>query len=646
MPWNLALLLLLHLVPLPVHAQNLQPWHPQPWHIAPQHEQEILQWLGPLREQSVVVPPWHVADVQVTPDRLRLRLASDETTPGWWLQLQVHGQPPILDAQMPPDAPPMLVEKTLTLTKILKLPGPWEPPPPPQPHLDPPLTSPWHALLLQHRWLVLLFWLAFAVTGIRQFVRHLPPRAEILGMSALLALSLTVRLLLSPRTLLHEFYRDAPETAFFVDPSRISGYGEGLGAPVLLLDLLHHGGVQDLFTFNLLGALLSIPALMALHVALFGPSRLVWLTGLLLALLPMHVRYAMSEETWSWSLLLLCVVAVQWLGWLRENQWPRLLLVVLGLALLLELRPEWLLVPLALAGLWLQDRQPIWRRPSLWLLGLPLLAFAVWRLAVLHPASAHPLHLPWPQYYALVEPTMTTPLLTLLILAGILAMYPQHRLATWWLLAVHVGLTLLEFTYFSHPGAYAERVQIVPTALLLPFAAQAPLLLPQRQRLGIFIVTLLAVVQLIFRLHPVQRLTASQAEWQFLQETAPQLPQQFRLLTRVPDAPYAGMPDLPLVRAGRQVRMTDLVEAHRGQKWPQPGPDLLVYLGMSCWVELNEADVPRRAGIDACVAAQQHYQLEPLLVRILPPLPDPPADHVPMPQGFPVGWYRAPGLGR
>ncbi len=637
----------------------------QNWSLGAGQEPAVLQWLGPLTEGAVVLPPWRVADVAISADRVRLRMHDGSSAPGWWLTLTVAGATPQLQAHSLPEAPTTLVQEATKLAGQLALPGPWRSQHPKAPIVPAasasglhfsvaarPVLTAWQTLRENNRLEILVLWLALILAAALALSRwlqtHRPTLPQMLGMAALLVLALIVRLLWAPQTLLHEFYHAANTTIFLTDPSLPSVHGEALSAPALLLHLLNHRDIENLFKLDLLGSVLSVPLLMALDAALFGWRPSVWLTGLLLALLPMHVRYSACEESWSWGLVLLCGSVVAWHAWLARPSWLHLTVCALSLVLATQMRPEWLLAPVALAAFWLLSGQSILRRRQLWVFLLPVAAFFLAHLLANAGASGHRPSRPNFAHYALLADGMTSPaLLALGLLGTVWALRHGLWRPTLWVLGVHGALTAVELSFFANVGAYVERVQIVPVALVLPLAARAADALATwfSVRLAATAVALVAVAQFATRLPVVTRLSASQDEWEFLEETAPALPQHFSLLALSPTAAFGGYPELPLVRAHRSAEWLDLIAAHQHNAWPPPSADLVVYLGMSCWMEIADSAGNMQSVIDACRAARLHYALSPLVERNLLPRPDPPAHHLPPgPNGYLIGYYRAERL--
>lgn len=645
-------LLLLLLPSIALAQKPLQP--DEPWPIPPQHEQQILQWILPLAENTEVANAWFLRDINVERTAVKLGLAQGADAQRTWVTLvhEAPGRAGLLAGetrvQCPRDLPPPVCQKIVQVLEHPQHPGPWLQPIVPLP------TQPFW--LMGPRPFVLLAWLALLVLGVRALRRSwkIQPftRREQLATLLVVAVAAVVRLEFAPRAFLHELYKSASATEFLLTGA-LSPYGEAIGAPALLLDTLLGTGEQGLFALNLVLSVLSVPAMLLLDFALFGRRPASWLTALAVALWPMHVRFAACEEVWTASLALLALSLTAWRWFLVHKRTDLLAITALTTALLVQLRPEWLFVPVFHVTLLLALEGPLglirlpWRR--LLLFALPLIALLLWQVRAVGPG--HALELPGAhiaQLWSPIDPQTTSAWMTALLCAGLVCSLFKRRRAylALWLLAMHLTLTLLEFAFFSTMGPYAQRVQIVPMGLLLPLVGLAGDMLAHflPQPLAFALPVLGLTTQFFLHLPQITWQSAQQAEWNFLQEAAPKLPRHFRLLTRAGEGHVAAFPQYVLKRSGKDVPQSavlDTIERVERGDWPEPGPDLLVYEGMSCWLfgdELGNVALPRQA----CEQVRAHYVLTPLEIRDLPPVPYPPIrHHPPGKNGFQVGFYRA-----
>ena len=615
--------------------------------IPPHQEAAVLRWLLPLRLDRAVADGWLLRDVAILGDALTLTVAAPTGEPRLPVRVtRQAGGGSHLAVACDPMLPRAVCDRIgAVIGEAPESLQPWRP-------VHPPPPFQWPSPLRWPRPLVLALWLALAVLGVRELRTALAARpltsTETWSTWGLVLAAIAVRLTWAPRTLLHELYKSALATEFLLDGT-LAHYGEAIQAPALVLDALTGAGVESLFAVNLLASIAAVPAMLLLDCALFGRRPEAWLGAVAVALLPLHVRFAACEEVWPASLALIAVSLAAWRQFLREPRPARLAVATVAMALLVQMRPEWLLLPLAHAALVLAapDRVPLRRLPwlALGLAATVLAAVALPQLAAIGPGQ--PLQLPRPHVLALwapLDPAGTSPALSgLLALGAAAALTSHHRRFALFLLGLHVALTLLEFSFFSTAGPYAQRVQLVPHALLMPFLGVAAAALRRwvPSPLALALPLLVCCLQLATRLDVVIWRSALQAEWDFQREAVPLLPTPIRLIARAGPGNVDAFPTFLLARAAKVWTQFDPIEIHTRQQWPQPGAELIVYLGMTSWLygdELHDVDLPRRA----CEDVRQRYQLTPIATRDLAPVAYPPIRHHPPGRnGWRVGFYRA-----
>ena len=622
------------------------------WQIPAGAEVQVQAWLRPLAEDAALADGWVLRDIAVRGGEIRLGVTAPAQTERQWLVVQPSTEDAV--AVRCPTAVPAAVcaHVRAALAGPRSGAAPWrgalvedEKPVPP--------------LLRGPRPLVLGLWALLMLLGclaLPTLWRHCHRRQLLQALGAA-ALALALRLGLAPQTLLKEFYHAALSTEFLADGS-VSRFGETTQAPALLIDQLFAVQMRGLFGIHLALAVLAVPAWMLLDAVLWGPTAATWLVGVLAATLPAFIRFSACEEAVPAVALLVPLTLATWSLWLRQPRLLWLALCVVSAMLAMLARPEMLALPVLHVTLLAaqEGRRALaaLRRWSLWLGAVALGFIALPRLAVLlEPRQSHFSLRQLIALHAVGDAAMFDVLLLPLLAIGLLAAWRTQRQRTLWLLAAHGLVTFASLGLFMTPGPLAWRMQVLPTLLLLPILARCGDLTPPRRwpawlrrRLGAGLRAAAAAVALLhvwlYR-EPIARADSAQAqEWQFLGAVAPVLPQSFRLLARSGVGHVAALPPVVLRWAGKTARtVTDPVDHLRRGAWPEPGADLVVYLGMSCWLRAGEA-ADMEVGPAACDAVRRRYHLEPLAVAALRPIPYPPAQHLPPDAaGYTVGFYRA-----
>lgn len=473
----------------------------------------------------------------------------------------------------------------------------------------------------------------------REYRAKSVPRGEVLALLAVSLAALALRLGLSPRTFLHEYYHIAETIAAYLAGNNPPTYGN-TGPVIYRLVGALLGRTYDvdvIFLTNAVLASLAIPAIALLDLAIFGRWSRALCAAIFLCVLPQHLRFSASEvlfipaitfAIWSLTLGMLYVRT----GFLVDA-----LLCVIALSLAMQSRPELMLFPVVLVALIGLVEPRGWRVFIAW---RTLAAFAVLggllssRLLQLGqvlgdgspPASQLPLWQHYRQSLVLFDDGVTPSLYLVFLAAGaVWALWRRPGLLLWSLLA-YGGFTLFSLSLYSN-GPYNLRTQLLPMTLLIPLAAGvAPLWLDlwgRRRRwaigLGAPLLVGLGVAVVVDSRGFIGELRDQQLEWQFLQQQVADLPQTGRLLAAVDIGArnLNAFPGYLLRRNDMNYQTIDVRKAAAGQvDWPAAGDDLLYYQGMYCYFAFdNEPSPAPMSGV--CRAVHERYTLEPLSLATL-----------------------------
>lgn len=474
----------------------------------------------------------------------------------------------------------------------------------------------------------------------REAIASRPPLLALLLLAGVSAAALALRLLLSPRTFLHEYYHIAETvSAYLTSSDLVATYGQT--GPALFRAVALLAGRPDdeqvIFLTNAVLASLAIPALALFDLALFARWPRALCSAVLLCVLPLHLRFSAAEDLFVlavtfalWSLALFAL-------YLRTRRLADALAAALALALAMQARPEMLFFPAAFVALLLCVRPGEWRmlfdRRTL-LAGALLAALLVPRALELRaalqvgppPEAKLPALTHYFQSLVLFQLSVTPATYWLLLAAGAGWCLWRAPGVLLWVSAVCAGTTLFALSIFDNPP-YRLRSQILPSALaMLVAGGAAPLWLAlwgRRQRLaralGSVALGAVAVLIVVGWRGFVGELRDQQLEFAFLARTVPQLPERATLL-----AATAGggrnidvFPDFLLRRAGKQFRLVDVRQAASGEAaWPADRDELLYYQGMFCFFAFDDEPAPEPMTA-ACRAVHQRYVAEPLFVEEL-----------------------------
>jgi len=460
------------------------------------------------------------------------------------------------------------------------------------------------------------------------------PAAVTSALCAITGIGLLLRLLLSPRTFLHEYYH-VGETLW----SHLRGvagpiYGD-TGPAVYQLVAAASGSRGDagaIFASNLVIASLAIPAIAFASYAVVRRWSHALLAAALLCMFPQHIRFSASEVLfvpaitfgfWAIALAMLYV---------DSRKLAHASCAALAFSIAIQTRPEMTFLPLAALALIALTRPRslpvLWSRNSLLagcLLGLLLVPRFVELWQVLHSQQI-PQHVP-PTLHRLqhsavfLDAAITPPVYWLMTAVGAgwtLLRYPG--LVVW---AAAVATASIAFSLASGDNLpYNTRSQLLPNTLAILVAGGCgPLWLALfRERFGLAVKTGAALLSalaavVVWRAVPfVTSVGDQQLEWSFLERSVAELPESGTLLTNVAvGRNLDAFPDFLLRREGKSYQLVDLAAAARGDvAWPRPGPDVLFYQGMFCHADFHDA-APPDPMTEPCNEVRRRYRTRPLI---------------------------------
>lgn len=466
-----------------------------------------------------------------------------------------------------------------------------------------------------------------------------PPSAyALLALVLVSGAALALRLSLSPRTFLHEYYHIAETVPGYLTGEIAPLYGKTGPALFRLVGAVLGLGenVQVIFLTNAVISALAIPALALLDLALLGSWPHALCAAVFLCVLPLHLRFSAAEDLFVqavtvglWALGLFAL-------YLRTGRLVDALLAGLALALAMQTRPEMLIFPGVLVTLVLLVQPRSWRVLFAWRTLLALLLLAALLIPrfielgkVLHqgsPTSDLPDLRRYLSKLVLFQPEVTPAIFWPLLLAG-LAWGAWYRSGlVLWASLVFVGYTLSALTLFDNPP-YNLRSQILPTSFAMLIAAgAAPVwmaLWGARRRpalvLGAGVLAVFALFVVASSRPFVTELHDQQLEFSFLERTVPQLPERATLLAAVDvgGRNLNAFPQFLLASAQKTYELIDVRRAANGEAaWPEPGEDLIYYQGMFCFFAFDE-DEPPDPMTAPCQAVHARYTLEPMFVETL-----------------------------
>ena len=617
----------------------------------------VLAWLMPLEMDKPVTHDWLLRDVAIDRSRLNLTLEGPagrklQAVIGHAADLATGDRLGDVKLQCPPDAPADVCPALRAALALQpRAPFPWLVSKPAgegrveieragQQFPEHDTTRPARGTLLAV-WGALLLALALALHNRRRQV----PWQSLAATLAVTGLGLTMRLWLAPRGLQHEMFH-AGESLAFLDGASHFANGEAVPALVTALNAIWPARDATLYTVTLAAAVLGIPALIAFAWQLTGSSRVALVAGVLLALAPGHVHFAASEEFGIVGLTLALLSWAAWLDWLTTRAHLMLLLATASGVLALQSRPELVLLPLmhltlTLAVLPMRSLPALVRTRSLWLaLGFALLAS--WHVPLdmqarggfpgVSPLAVQQLvpRLIW------LDPQLAVwPMLGWLVLGCAFGLRTAPRRALW-LALWSLALAVLLLSLYVGAGAYAWRMQLLPTALACVLIAWSVAALPRLAYAPVIALVLTAGAQLWLARAAVSQPSLTELQYRFERAHVGELPPHAEILA-VLSAQVDHPPRLGGLRPGETRVLRDAADvAH----WPEPGPQQVFLQSAACWVRWpGEAHVPS-AMHPVCRAVHAHFRLEPIAEMDLPATREPPLAWAPQPAGYRIGFYR------
>jgi hypothetical protein len=509
-------------------------------------------------------------------------------------------------------------------------------PPPPPPGADGSDAVPLNQVLI-----ILSF--ALLVLGTlhilyREVRVHRPSPYAVVALVGVWGAALWLRLVLSPRTFLHEYYHIAETVSAYLTGSIAPAYGQT--GPVLFRTVAALLGRPDdeqvIFLTNAVLASLAVPAAALLDLALLRSWPRAVCAGVLLCALPLHLRFSAAEDLFVLAVTFGMWAAALFALYLRTRRVEDALCAALALSLGMQTRPEMVFFPAVLVALVLVAERRAWRALFAWptlvalvMLGTLLIPRLLELQQVLYDSPVPAASLPELRRYlgnlVLFQPQVTPPLYWMLLVLGLAWGAWRAPWLTAWVALVFLGYTLLSISMFDNPP-YRLRSQLLPTSFVVLIAAGiAPLWMAfwkERRRLalalGACVLSATAALIVLQSRDFVTELRDQQLEWAFLERTVPRLPERATLLAAVEvgGRNLDAFPDFLLRRANKNYRMVDVRRAATGDAaWPT-GSDLLYYQGMYCYFAFDDEASPDPMTAP-CRKVQERYVAEPVLVEDL-----------------------------
>lgn len=464
------------------------------------------------------------------------------------------------------------------------------------------------------------------------------------GLAIVTVGGLVLRIFVSPHGFLHEFYHHSEWIVEALDnPGLQSMYGETGPAIYRLTSALFGGRETTVFATNSVMAGLTVPLTALLALALFGNGPQALFAGALMAVFPLHLRFAGSEvavipavlfAVWSFFLLL---------EWVDRRAVSSLVGLVATTALTMQARTELLVFPILLVAFVVIARG----FGAVKRVNVTHVIVAVGGLAILVLVRLfHVLSVPGigPEYVGIIarldtylnpfnatrihvffDPEVTPPVLWLLAVAGGVYVWRAGWRRQLLALAVPaIGYFLLSSWFFSHTP-YLRRTQVFCTpywAILSAGALVSTTRMNGTVRKGLSaLVLLLPLVGLWGQRDFVTTPTEAQQEWEFVKRTVPNLPPDATILAFARSA-GPDMDPFPVVllrSSGRDdIKIKDLRYVLDGREaWPDPGPNVFFYRGMYCnFAPVNGGPAPEPMARD-CATVFNYYKTSPFKTDLL-----------------------------
>lgn len=500
-----------------------------------------------------------------------------------------------------------------------------------------PLSAAAHYVVLAGTFLLVLLGSAYVLS--REAAAHAAPARAVAALLLVCAVALGLRLTLSPRTFLHEYYHITETVGAYFSGELAPGYGKTGPALFRLVGrmLADREDVRIIFLTNAVISSLAVPAAAMLVLAVLRSWPQAVCAALLLAVSPQHLRFSAAEDLFVqaitfglWSLALFATYQ-------RTRRYEDALLGALAASLATQSRPEMIFFPLVVVAFLLCSEPRAWRRLFT---GPTLVAAAVFAvLLVPHaldvmstmregrsPSPQAPSLQRYVDTLVLFDPQITPIVYPVMIVAGVVwsAMHRPGWLL--WIVAVYVGFTVFALSIFDNPQ-YHLRAQNLPTTYLVLLGAGAvPLWMAawrRRRQLGAAVglaLLVLSAVGVVGRWRGfIGELKDQQLEWAFLERHVSQLPVQGTMITAVEAGGHNldVFPEFLLTRSGRRYALVDVRNAAKGTvAWPAPTGALVFYQGMFCYFAFDDEPSPDPM-TPVCRAVHERYLAEPLVVEDL-----------------------------
>ena len=471
---------------------------------------------------------------------------------------------------------------------------------------------------------------------LRELGSRRTPVGPVIGLLALTGVAVVLRLTLSPRTFLHEYYHIAETLVSYLTGDVPSAYGKAGPALFHLIGsvLGRPADIDVIFLTSALISALAIPAIALFDFGVTGSWPRCWTVAVLLLALPQHLRFSAAEDLFVqavtfgfWCLALTTL-------YLRTRRTPEALLAALAMGIAVQTRPEMIFLPLVVVGLILAiESNPLRLLRERPLRAAVLLAgcFLLPRLIELAGAAGdsgapQPRPLTVATYLSaltILNPTTMPRLYPFTVLLGALTDgWRRPRYAVWALL-VFAGFSVFSLFLFDNPP-YNLRSQILPNSYLLLIAAGVGALPEvifgaQRRRALLAAAGILVVVagaQILTWRGFVTELRDQQLEWSFLRRSVAKLPAEGQMLAaaEIHRRELDAFPTVLLSQAGKRYRLLDVRRTAESGRWPEPDDSLIFYQGMFCYF-LFENERPPESMTAPCRAVRDRYMLEPLIVE-------------------------------
>lgn len=473
----------------------------------------------------------------------------------------------------------------------------------------------------------------------RENAAHGAPAGAVAALLVVCTVALGLRLFLSPRTFLHEYYHVAETVGAYFSGESAPGYGKTGPALFRLVDRIVGGGadVRSIFFTNAVISSLAIPAAAMLVLATLGSWSQALCAASLLAVLPQHLRFSAAEDLFVqaitfgfWSLALFACYR-------RTRRLEDALLGALAASLATQARPEMVFFPAVVVAFLVCTEPREWR---LLFAGKTLVAAGVFGvLLVPHvldvmsamgegrsPSPALPSLGRYLHTLVLLDGSVTPRVQRWMIAVG--AVWAAIRRPGWllWVVGVYVGFTVFSLSIFDNPP-YHLRAQSLPNSYLVLLGAGAvPVWMASwrsHRRLGAVVGVVVLVAMgagtVIGWRGFVGELADQQLEWEFLEQHVAELPADGTLLTAVEAGGHNldVFPEFLLAKSGRRYTLIDVRNVAKGAvAWPDPAGDLLFYQGMFCYFAFDDEPSPDPM-TPVCRAVHERYDIEPLVVEDL-----------------------------